>query len=179
MTTLIELDAPLLRSAPGTQNRRSAERSGTITGSPTAIVNADCGSNANANSPAPIASSNQPLPAPLIGLIFRDVRELANIELRRLFNRCPDLSAGHKDEVSQLVDRLVGKLMHACVAALRERAANVSPDGMAGEFENLHLTFATEKPTDEFATIGPAPEDELQDLPTQYSLCSTRSCQPV
>ncbi len=62
--------------------------------------------------------------APLIGQIFRDVREVAEVEVRKLFNRCPDLSAKHKDEVAQLVDRLVGKLLHPCVAAIREGTNN-------------------------------------------------------
>ena len=58
--------------------------------------------------------------APLIGQIYRDVRALAEVEVRRLFNRCPDLSSDHQDEVTQLVDRLVGKLLHPCVSAIRQ-----------------------------------------------------------
>lgn len=78
---------------------------------------------------------------PLIGRMFRDVRELANIEVRQLFNRCPDLSADHKDEVAQLVDRLVGKLLHPCVGAIRERAASVSSKDITEELDEQRLIF--------------------------------------
>jgi glutamyl-tRNA reductase len=78
---------------------------------------------------------------PLIGRMFRDVRELANIEVRQLFNRCPDLSADQKEEVAQLVDRLVGKLLHPCVSAIRERAASATSNGIEEELDEQRLIF--------------------------------------
>jgi glutamyl-tRNA reductase len=80
--------------------------------------------------------------APLIGQIFRDVRELAGVEVRRLFNRCPDLSPDQKDEVAQLVDRLVGKLLHPCVSAIRDGTASAGPAHVGDLLENSRFTFA-------------------------------------
>jgi len=84
--------------------------------------------------------------APLIGQIFRDVRELADIEVRRLLNRCPDLSARHKDEVEQLVDRLVGKLLHPCVAAIRQGTQQAPPNRLPEVLKGEGLLFTSLKP---------------------------------
>jgi glutamyl-tRNA reductase len=80
--------------------------------------------------------------APLIGQIFRDVRELADVEVRRLFNRCPEFSPDQKDEVAQLVDRLVGKLLHPCVSAIREGTANAGAAHVGDVLEESRLSFA-------------------------------------
>jgi len=73
--------------------------------------------------------------APLIGQMYRDVRELAEVEVRRLFNRCPEFSGDQKDEVAQLVDRLVGKLLHPCVSAIRQ-GTSLPPQHVGGVFES-------------------------------------------
>jgi glutamyl-tRNA reductase len=77
--------------------------------------------------------------APLIGQIFRDVRELADVEVRRLFDRCPEFSGDQRDEVAQLVDRLVGKLLHPCVSAIREGTAQAR---LSEVLETERLSFA-------------------------------------
>jgi glutamyl-tRNA reductase len=81
--------------------------------------------------------------APLIGQIFRDVRELADVEVRRLFNRCPEFSPDQQDEVAQLVDRLVGKLLHPCVSAIREGTASAGTAHVGDVLESGRLSFAT------------------------------------
>jgi glutamyl-tRNA reductase len=57
---------------------------------------------------------------PLIEQMYQDVRALAEIEVRSFMRRCPELSESQKQAVSQLADRLVGKLMHPCVCAVRQ-----------------------------------------------------------
>jgi glutamyl-tRNA reductase len=81
--------------------------------------------------------------APVIDQIYRDVRELANVEVRRLFNRCQDLSAGQRDEVAQLVDRLVGKLLHPCVSAIRQGTSEPAPATLSKAFESMRVSFGT------------------------------------
>jgi glutamyl-tRNA reductase len=88
--------------------------------------------------------------APLIGQMYRDVRELAEVEVRRLFNRCPDLSTGHKDEVTQLVDRLVGKLLHPCVSAIRQ-GTSLPPQHVRGVFETETLTLSGAPALEQYA----------------------------
>jgi glutamyl-tRNA reductase len=84
---------------------------------------------------------------PIIDRIYRDVRELADVEVRRLFNRCAGLSADQRDQVHQLVDRLVGKLLHPCVSAIRERGSGKVDDDVASEhplvsaFQAMRLNF--------------------------------------
>jgi glutamyl-tRNA reductase len=56
---------------------------------------------------------------PLIEQMFKDARDLRDMELQRLFRKCPDLDDEQKKAIEQLVDRLVGKFMHPCVSTLR------------------------------------------------------------
>jgi len=61
---------------------------------------------------------------PLVEQMFHDARDLRDMELQRLFRRCPDLSDEQRGEVMILVERLVGKFMHPCVSTLRRHAAS-------------------------------------------------------
>ncbi len=61
---------------------------------------------------------------PLIEQMFRDARDLRDMELQRLFRKCPDLTNDQKQAVEQVVDRLVGKFMHPCVSTLRRHSSN-------------------------------------------------------
>jgi glutamyl-tRNA reductase len=86
---------------------------------------------------------------PIIDRIYRDVRELAEVEVRRLFNRCAGLSSDQREQVHQLVDRLVGKLLHPCVSAIRARGGTVtaddrvtSDDSLVSAFRAMRLNFA-------------------------------------
>lgn len=78
---------------------------------------------------------------PIIDQIYRDVRELASVEVRRTMNRCPDLTDEQKDEVQQLVDRLIGKFLHPCVATIRAQSHTTTSTQLAEGFRSLRLTF--------------------------------------
>lgn len=67
---------------------------------------------------------------PLVEQMYRDAKDLCEMELARLYRRCPDLSDEQRKSVVMLVDRLVGKFMHPCVSTLRRHAA--SRDILAG-----------------------------------------------
>ena len=56
---------------------------------------------------------------PLIEQMFRDACDLRDMELQRLYRKCPDLDTDQRKNIEQLVDRLVGKFMHPCVSTLR------------------------------------------------------------
>ena len=76
---------------------------------------------------------------PMIDQIVQDVHELANIEVRRTLNRCADLTDQQRDEVRQLVDRLVGKFLHPCLATIR------SGTDLVQAFRAMRLSFASNK----------------------------------
>jgi glutamyl-tRNA reductase len=83
--------------------------------------------------------------APVINQVYRDAREMAEIEVRRLFNRCPELSDGEREGVTQLVDRLVAKFMHPCVSAIRQGAGEGAESGtLVQAFRAMRLTFTGE-----------------------------------
>ena len=79
--------------------------------------------------------------APLIEQMFDDVRALAAIEVRGFFRRFPNLSGPERDAVTELADRLVGKLMHPCVAAVRREASFDSAAALADAFHDTRLSF--------------------------------------
>jgi glutamyl-tRNA reductase len=58
---------------------------------------------------------------PLIEKLYRDAHEASEAELARLIRRCPELDDEQRDEIEQLINRLVGKFLHPCVAALRKQ----------------------------------------------------------
>ncbi len=78
---------------------------------------------------------------PLIEQMFEDVRALAEIEVRALYRRCPDLSDKQRDAVEQLADRLVAKLMHPCVSAVRRQSMSESASMLAEAFHTTRIAF--------------------------------------
>jgi glutamyl-tRNA reductase len=78
---------------------------------------------------------------PLIEQMFRDARDLRDMELQRLYRRCPDLTEEERKAVASVVDRLVGKFMHPCVSTLRRHMD--SSTTLAGE---LHAAALKERP---------------------------------
>jgi glutamyl-tRNA reductase len=79
---------------------------------------------------------------PLIEQMFADVRALAEIELRGTLSRCPDFTDHQRDAVGQLVERLVGKLMHPCVSTMRGEGGVAPGAGRTAEMlaEAFHAT---------------------------------------
>jgi len=78
---------------------------------------------------------------PLIEQMYQDVRALAEIEVRGLFRRCPELSERQREAVEQLADRLVSKLMHPCVSAVRRPSFTDSAATLAEAFRATRLSF--------------------------------------
>jgi len=78
---------------------------------------------------------------PLIEQMFRDARDLRDMELQRLYRRCPDLTEEERKVVASVIDRLVGKFMHPCVSTLRRHMD--SSTTLAGE---LHAAALKERP---------------------------------
>ena len=78
---------------------------------------------------------------PLIEQMYQDVRALAEIELRGLFRRCPELSEKQREAVEQLADRLVGKLMHPCVCTVRQQKMTNSAAILAEAFRATRMSF--------------------------------------
>lgn len=79
---------------------------------------------------------------PLIEQMFEDVRALAQMELRSTLSRCPDLSDKQRDAVTQLAERIVGKLMHPCVTSLRQAATGGSALALVEAFRATRMSFA-------------------------------------
>ena len=79
---------------------------------------------------------------PLIEQMYADVRTLAEIEVRATLKKCPDLSAGQREAIEQLADRLVAKLMHPCVRAVRETQAAEPAMMLVEAFHTTRLNVA-------------------------------------
>lgn len=60
---------------------------------------------------------------PLLRQMFRDARDLCDVELHRLFRKCPDLTDQQRKAITQLAERLAGKFVHPCIGALRRHSA--------------------------------------------------------
>jgi glutamyl-tRNA reductase len=75
------------------------------------------------------------------GPIIRRVRQgwqgWKEDELRRLFNRLGHLGDKDRDEIRQAFDRLMNKLLHPPLEALRDEAKEGSPHGLIDAFKRL------------------------------------------
>jgi glutamyl-tRNA reductase len=67
---------------------------------------------------------------PMIERMYRDATDLRDFEVRRLFNRLPDLTEHQREVISQSIGQLVGKFMHPCVASVR-RSSDSAPHPVA------------------------------------------------
>jgi glutamyl-tRNA reductase len=79
---------------------------------------------------------------PLIERMYDDVRALAEIEMRGMLRKCPDLTESQQVAVKQLVDRVVSKLMHPCVNTIRETQAAGHAVMLADAFHSTRLNVA-------------------------------------
>jgi len=50
-----------------------------------------------------------------------------------LIRRCPDLTDEQREEIEQLIGRLIGKFLHPCVAALRQQNRLIAGEVPAAE----------------------------------------------
>jgi hypothetical protein len=76
---------------------------------------------------------------PTIDRLYKRYHRLAREELDRTFNKLPALSAGDKTALEDMARRIVNKLLHCPVQALR------GPDGQTGAPGHLAYMQALEK----------------------------------
>ncbi|HEX3726376.1 MAG TPA: glutamyl-tRNA reductase [Pirellulales bacterium] len=78
--------------------------------------------------------------APIIKRLKEGWQQPKQDELRRLFNKLPDLDTRARDEISQSFDRLVNKLLHPPLESLRNEAEKGPPHGLLDALKRLfHL----------------------------------------
>jgi glutamyl-tRNA reductase len=75
--------------------------------------------------------------APIIKRLKQGWQEPKEDELRRLFNKLPQLDERARDEISQSFDRLVNKLLHPPLESLRSEAEKGPPHGLLDALKRL------------------------------------------
>jgi glutamyl-tRNA reductase len=68
----------------------------------------------------------------LISQMYADAREVRDMELRRLFRRCSNLSDEQRELIEQSMERLVNKFMHPCVSTVRRHSLSGPTATLAG-----------------------------------------------
>lgn len=74
---------------------------------------------------------------PIIKRLKQDWQKPKDEELRRLFNKVPELDDRARDEISESFDRLLNKLLHPPLEALRDEAQNGVPHALVDAFKRL------------------------------------------
>ncbi len=75
--------------------------------------------------------------APIIKRLREGWQQPKDDELKRLFNKLPELDARAKGEISQAFERLVNKLLHPPLESLRSEAENGPPHGLLDALKRL------------------------------------------
>lgn len=75
--------------------------------------------------------------APIIKRLRQGWQQLKDDELRRLFNRAPDLDDRQRAEINQAVDRLMNKLLHPPLESLRDESQHGIPHALLDAFKRL------------------------------------------
>jgi glutamyl-tRNA reductase len=75
--------------------------------------------------------------APIIKRLRDGWQQPKQDELRRLFNKLPDLDVKSRDEIGQAFDRLVNKLLHPPLESLRSEAEKGPPHGLLDALKRL------------------------------------------
>ena len=73
---------------------------------------------------------------PLIKMVYHDARELAQLELEWLYQRCQDLTDEQREVISQFAERLTGKFLHPCVSTLRQHGDARPSEDLAAAFHD-------------------------------------------
>lgn len=76
---------------------------------------------------------------PIIKRLRQGWQQPKDDELRRLFNRLPNLSDRDREEVRQSFDRLINKLLHPPLESLRDEARHGVPHGLLEAIRRLFL----------------------------------------
>jgi glutamyl-tRNA reductase len=74
---------------------------------------------------------------PIIQRLRQDWQRPKVEELRRLFNRLPDLDPRQRAEIEQSFERLVNKLLHPPLESLRDEAQHGPPHGLVDALKRL------------------------------------------
>ena len=75
--------------------------------------------------------------APIITRLREGWHQPKEDELRRLFNKLPELDERTRDEIRQSFDRLVNKLLHPPLESLRSEAEQGPPHGLLEALKRL------------------------------------------
>ncbi len=75
--------------------------------------------------------------APIIRGLLDSWQEPKESELRRLFNKLPELDDRERSEIARSFDRLVNKLLHPPLESLRDEARNGPPHGLLESLKRL------------------------------------------
>ncbi len=75
--------------------------------------------------------------APIIRRLKEGWQQPKEDELRRLFNKLPELNDKARDEIGQAFDRLVNKLLHPPLESLRSEAEKGPPHGLLDALKRL------------------------------------------
>ena len=75
--------------------------------------------------------------APIIRRLRQGWQQLKEDELRRLFNKLPELSDRERSEVAESFERLINKLLHPPLESLRDEARHGVPHGLIDAFKRL------------------------------------------
>ena len=73
---------------------------------------------------------NHQATSPVIQRLRQQVQEQAQVETDKLFRELPDLNDHQKDKILQFRHRLLNKLLHPTLSALRDESHNGSPHGL-------------------------------------------------
>lgn len=75
--------------------------------------------------------------APIIKRLREGWHQPKDDELRRLFNKLPELDERAREEIGQSFDRLINKLLHPPIESLRSEAENGPPHGLLDAIKRL------------------------------------------
>jgi glutamyl-tRNA reductase len=78
---------------------------------------------------------------PIVQRLKNQWHELCDEELRRLFNKLPDLPEEDRQQIEQTVARIINKLLHPPLETLREESHSGTPHGLVSALKKLfHLS---------------------------------------
>jgi glutamyl-tRNA reductase len=75
--------------------------------------------------------------APTIRRLRENYDTVKEEELKRLYNKLPELSGRAQDEIRQSFERLVGKLLHPPLQSIRDESQEGTPHGLLEALKRL------------------------------------------
>ncbi|MCH7687237.1 MAG: glutamyl-tRNA reductase, partial [Planctomycetes bacterium] len=78
---------------------------------------------------------------PIIKRLREEWHEIVQQEVDRLFARLPHLNATDRDSIERCIERIINKLLHPPLEALRDEARQGTPHGLLDALKRLfHLS---------------------------------------